>query len=80
MTIDFSPSEYLPQKLDAVTVHVSANRGKVSQGILQPNPETGGARLAFTFHPGDRKSVELRAQLMMHGKMASEVGLYRWTA
>ena len=80
VTIDFSDAEFLPQKLEDLTLHVSSNRGKVSPGIVQRNPKTGGVRLAFTFHPGDRKSIELRAQLMLNGKMASEVWLYRWTA
>ncbi len=80
VTIDFSDSKILPEKLDELTLHVSSNRGKVSPGILQRNPKTGGVRLAFTFYPKDLTSIELRAQLMLNGKMASEVWLYRWTA
>ncbi|MEL6750664.1 MAG: glucan biosynthesis protein, partial [Pseudomonadota bacterium] len=62
------------------TVHASANRGSVSKGVLQRNPATGGLRLAFTFDPGTARSMELRAQLMLGGRSASEVFLYRWTA
>ncbi len=80
VTIDYSDAEILPEKLDNVTLHVSSNRAKVSPGILQRNPRTGGVRLAFTFYPENLTSLELRAQLMLDGKMASEVWLYRWTA
>jgi glucans biosynthesis protein len=78
-TIDYSNAASLPEKLDNLSVHVSSSQGKVSDGILQRNPNTGGVRLAFTFFPADLKSMELRAQLMNRGKMASEVWLYRWT-
>lgn len=80
VTIDFSNSQALPEKLEDLTLHVSSNRGKVTPGIVQRNPKTGGVRLAFTFYPEDLPSIELRAQLMSQGKMASEVWLYRWTA
>lgn len=80
VTIDFSNAPILPEKLEDITLHVSSNRGKVSEGILQRNPRTGGVRLAFTFYPEELTSIELRAQLMVDGKMASEVWLYRWTA
>lgn len=80
VTIDFSNADILPKDLDELSVHVSSNRGKVTKGLLQRNPDTGGVRLAFTFHAKEIKSMELRAQLMMEGKPASEVWLYRWTA
>ena len=79
-TIDYADHAVIPEDLSTVTLHVSSNKGEVSEGILQRNPDTGGARLAFTFDPGDMRSVELRAQLMHDGKMISEVWLYRWTA
>ena len=80
VTIDFAPAESLPKDIHKTTIHVSSNGGSVTKGILQHNPTTGGMRLAFTFDPGKRTTVELRAQLMMNGKKASEVWLYRWTA
>ena len=43
------------------------------------NPETGGPRLAFTFHAGEATWAEFRAQLRHEGKPLSEVWLYRWT-
>lgn len=77
--IDFAPTDALPEDISEITVHVSANGGKVSKGVLQRNPATGGVRLDFTFDPKDRTSIELRAQLMYKSKKASEVWLYRWT-
>lgn len=79
-TIDFADHAVVPEDLSSVTLHVSSNTGEVSEGILQRNPDTGGTRLAFTFDPGDERSMELRAQLMYEGSMISEVWLYRWTA
>lgn len=79
-SIDFAPSTMLPDDLNEVAVHVSSTGGSVSPGILQRNPSTGGPRLSFTFDPGDRKAMEMRAQLVVNGKTASEVWLYRWTA
>lgn len=78
--IDFAAHAALPLDPGEVTIHTSANAGKVSPGILQGNPETGGLRLAFSFDPAGRGEVELRAQLLRAGKQISEVWLYRWTA
>ncbi|GIT92025.1 glucans biosynthesis protein G [Jannaschia pagri] len=78
--IDFAAHPALVGDLDDVTIQVSSGSADVSEGILQRNPETGGARLAFTFDPGDRRAVELRAQLRKDGTTVSEVWLYRWTA
>ncbi len=77
--IDFEPHGLMPEDLSTVTIHASANRGKVRGGILQHNPETGGTRLGFSFFPPERRSMELRAQLLVDGKTISEVWLYRWT-
>ena len=79
-TVDFSPTDQLPKDLKDIKVHASSNMGSVSPGVLQRNPATGGVRLAITFDPGELSSMELRAQLMVAGKSASEVWLYRWTA
>lgn len=80
VTIDFEEHDLLPDDADKIKIHVSSNGGKVSAGLLQRNPDTNGYRLAFTFDPQDRKSMELRAQLMVDGHSATEVWLYRWTA
>ncbi|KNG92923.1 glucan biosynthesis protein G [Pseudaestuariivita atlantica] len=78
--IDFEPHPALGEDWDDLVIHTSSNRGKVSEGILQTNPETGGPRLAFSFEPGEARSMELRAQLMRDHASVSEVWLYRWTA
>jgi glucans biosynthesis protein len=79
-TVDFAADDALAGDLHEVQVVLSANRGEISPGIVQRNPETGGARLAFTFEPGDAESVEMRAQLVRDGAVVTETWLYRWTA
>ena len=66
--------------LDAIDIFTQSPHVETSKGVLQRNPDTGGARLAFSFDPGERDHVELRAQLRKDGAPASEVWLYRWTA
>ena len=68
-----------PRDPAQVTAHVSTNRGEVTAGIVQTNPETGGLRLDFGFEPPEKRGMEMRAQLMAGGKQVSEVWLYRWT-
>jgi glucans biosynthesis protein len=80
VAVEFNGGPAMETDPEAFTIHTSANRGKVSGGILQRNPATGGLRLAFTFDPGTATSMELRAQLNLDGKPVSEVFLYRWTA
>ncbi len=80
VTIDFEAHPLLEADPESFTMSISSPHVETSDGVLQRNPETGGLRLAFTFFPGERSMVELRAQLRMSGKMASEVWLYRWTA
>jgi len=77
--IEYEPSP-LHDDEGALQVIVQSPHAEVSAGVLQRNPETGGMRLAFSFEPGARTLVELRAQLRRAGAMASEVWLYRWTA
>jgi glucans biosynthesis protein len=78
--IDFEAHPLFDDGPGALTIHVQSPHVETSPGILEPNPATGGLRLAFTFDPGDLQAVELRAQLRRDGAMASEVWLYRWTA
>ncbi|MCI5095544.1 MAG: glucan biosynthesis protein G [Rhodobacteraceae bacterium] len=80
MTVDFEDHPLFHDGPDAMNIHVSSPHVETSKGVLQRNPETGGLRLAFSFDPGERKMVELRAQLRKDGAPASEVWLYRWTA
>ena len=77
--IDFAPGIDVPENLDDLTKIVQSSAGEVSGGVLQRNPETGGPRLAFKFHPGDAQLIEFRAQLRLNGAPLSEVWLYRWT-
>ena len=79
VTIDFEDGPDLPSDLDSVERLVRASAGEVDGGILQRNPETGGARLAFNFIPGDAPLIEFRAQLRLNGAPLSETWLYRWT-
>ncbi|UWQ84915.1 glucan biosynthesis protein [Leisingera caerulea] len=80
VTIDFDAHPLFEDGPEALDVHIHSPHVAASEGVLQRNPETGGLRLAFTFDPGDRDHVELRAQLRKDGSPASEVWLYRWTA
>lgn len=78
--IDFAPHEAFEGDLDSITKFVGTNRGAVSEGILQRNPETGGVRFNFSFDPGEAEAAEYRAQLLKDGITITEVWLYRWTA
>lgn len=80
VAIDFEPGAQVPDDLARITRHISASQGEVSSGVLQRNPDTGGPRLAFKFHPGDAQVIEFRAQLRLDGAPLSETWLYRWTA
>ncbi|KIT15797.1 glucan biosynthesis protein [Jannaschia aquimarina] len=77
--IEFEPHALLEGDLSDIRIFTASNSGAVSDGILQHNPETGGARLSFSFDPADADAVELRAQLTRDDRAASEVWLYRWT-
>ena len=59
---------------------VSADKGKVTNVVSQPNAEIGGWRLSFQLAPAKAPAVELRAQLMAGERPLSEVWTYRWTA
>lgn len=78
-TIDFAQDDRVPDDLNELTKIIRTSAGEVSEGVLQRNPETGGPRLAFTFHAGDATWAEFRAQLRLDGQALSEVWLYRWT-
>ena len=80
VAIDFAHDATVPENLDDVQKLVRSSAGEVSSGVLQRNPETGGPRLAFKFHPGEHTLIEFRAQLRLNGDPLSETWLYRWTA
>ena len=79
VAIDFANGPNVPEDLSKIDIILRGNAGEVSSGLVQRNPETGGPRLAFTFHPGDAELIEFRAQLRHSGSALSEVWLYRWT-
>lgn len=66
-------------KPDTVRGAVTANFGKITNVVSQPNPESGGWRLSFNLNPESKPVVELRAQLMQGDEPLSEVWVYRWT-
>ncbi len=80
VAIDFEDHPLFDATPADMDVRISSPHVKTTKGVLQRNPQTGGLRLAFSFDPGKRKMVELRAQLRRDGAPASEVWLYRWTA
>ena len=80
VAIDFANDAAIPADLNEIEKLVRASAGEVSSGVLQRNPETGGPRLAFKFHPGEHTLIEFRAQLRHNGGPLSETWLYRWTA
>ena len=79
VTIDFEDSADLPEDLSTLNLHASSSAGEVTPAIIQRNPQTGGVRMAFTFHAGEATFAELRAQIILDGRSISEVWLYRWT-
>ncbi|MBL8908991.1 MAG: glucan biosynthesis protein G [Rhizobiales bacterium] len=58
---------------------VSASAGKISNIVLQPNPQAGGSRLTFEFDPEGAELVEFRCVLKRGAEQISETWLYRWT-
>ena len=77
LLIDFQESADVPEDLREVERLIHGNTADVSAGVLQRNPESGGPRLTFKFHPGDAGLVEFRAQLRLNGAPLSEVWMYR---
>ncbi len=80
IAIDFANHALFGEDLSEIQALITADVGKVSKGILQRNPGTGGVRLAFRLSPQDATRIELRAQLAKGDTPVSEVWLYRWTA
>lgn len=78
--IDYEDHPLLRGDIEDFTVHVSSNSAKTGEGLLQRKTNTRGLRLAFSFDPGARDTVEMRAQLLRAGRPVSEVWLYRWSA
>jgi glucans biosynthesis protein len=79
VSIDFADHPALADEPAAYTQAIRANRGAVSDGVLERNPRTNGLRLTFALEPEDHPSMELRAQLLREGEAVTEVWLYRWS-
>lgn len=57
----------------------SADRGKISNIVVVPNPVTGRLRTTFLLDPGNEDSVDIRLTLTEDDEPISEVFTYRWT-
>jgi glucans biosynthesis protein len=58
---------------------VWVSKGKVTNVVTQPNPQTGGWRLSFELATEKAPAIEMRAQIMLGDKPFSETWMYRWT-
>ena len=80
VAIDYEDHPLLAGDLSELSIHLATSSIPLSDGLLERNPGTGGARLAFSFVPDDGGPLELRAQLRREEQSVTEVWLYRWTA
>lgn len=64
---------------EAFHANVTADKGQIRHLVLQPNPVTGGFRIAFQLATNKEPVIELRGQLLQKDKPVSEVWIYRWT-
>ena len=69
----------MPDNLETVEVVLRTSAGITTPHNIQRNPETNGARLAFTYDPQDADVSEFRVQLRVNDAALSEIWLYRWT-
>lgn len=77
--LDIAGEKLKDVKAEAIRGQVSANFGKITNVVSQPNRETGGWRLSFNLEPGNATVVELRASLFDGDTALSEIWVYRWT-
>lgn len=78
--LDFVGPNLKTLKTEGARAAVTADKGKIGDVVIQPNPELEGWRLSFRLAPAKETVVELRAQLMQGDEPLSEVWIYRWTA
>ncbi len=78
--LDFVGANLKTIKTEGARAAITADKGKIDNVVIQPNPETDGWRLSFRLAPAKETVVELRAQLMQGETPLSEVWIYRWTA
>ncbi|MGE3247036.1 MAG: glucan biosynthesis protein, partial [Beijerinckiaceae bacterium] len=57
---------------------VTASRGRIQAPTVQRNPQTGGLRVTFLFHPGKEGIADLRANLGAWNGRTPETWIYRW--
>ncbi|WP_337189353.1 glucan biosynthesis protein [Phenylobacterium sp.] len=72
--------EFGPGASDELSAQVSASAGAARLETVQPNAQTGGARVSFAFNPGTAVASDLRVGLVRGGAPVSEAWLYRWIA
>src|SRR5262249_53637148 len=78
--LDLTGDNLKKTKLDAARANVTADKGKIANVVVQPNPAVDGWRVSFRLDARKGPVVELRAQLMQGDEPLSEVWVYRWTA
>jgi glucans biosynthesis protein len=78
--VDFSGTESCENCNTApITANVTASAGEVRNARLAPTPGGSMQRLRFEYAPAGSEPVDLRAQLLVNGKPASETWIFRWT-
>jgi periplasmic glucans biosynthesis protein len=60
------------------TANVTASAGDVRNVRLLPGPGAGMQRLRFDYAPSGSDPVDLRAQLLVNGKVVSDTWIFRW--
>jgi periplasmic glucans biosynthesis protein len=78
--LDLAGGNLKGTKLESARANVTADKGKIANVVIQPNPEIEGWRVSFRLTTEKEPVVELRAQLMQGSEPLSEVWVYRWTA
>ena len=78
--IDFAGGALKGRRPDAPpAIDVGADKGKIENAVVEPNPTTDGWRLSFQLAQGSEKVVEMHARLMDGDNPLTESWIYRWT-
>jgi glucans biosynthesis protein len=78
--IDFAGAKLKALAADAKpTAEVKSDKGKIANVVVEPNPASGGWRVAFELAPAGEATVEMHAQLLAGDAAVSERWIYRWT-
>ena len=78
--IDFAGESLRGVDPNNVQAAIAADRGELTNQVVQTNPVTGGLRVSFQFRPGQETLAELSAQLRIDDQPVSERWLYQWSA